>query len=142
MNYFPEPYTHSKCKIKVELFLSNYATKSDLKMQQVLIHRNQSSLKSHIDKLGIDKLENAPVDLNLRVCTFFLKFLKKRRQFCCTGLLPSNKLVHLDGKNLACFTENVVQKLKNLVLSSKSDRVNRLVKTPRAISKKCSVVFF
>ena len=69
MSYFPEPYTHSKCKIKVELFLSNYATKSDLKMQQVLIHRNLSSLKSHIDKL--DKLENAPADLNLRVYTFF-----------------------------------------------------------------------
>ena len=31
MNYFPEPYTHSKNKIKVELALSNYATKCDLK---------------------------------------------------------------------------------------------------------------
>ena len=68
MSYFPEPYTHSKCKIKVELLLSNY---TDLKMQQVLIHRNLSSLKSHIDKLDIDKSENTPVDLNLRVCTSF-----------------------------------------------------------------------
>ena len=71
MSYFPEPCTHSKCKIKVELLLSNYTTKSDLKMQQVLIHRNLSSLKSHIDKLDIDKSENTPVDLNLRVCTSF-----------------------------------------------------------------------
>ena len=31
MSYFPEPYTRSKNKIKVELELSNYATKSDLK---------------------------------------------------------------------------------------------------------------
>ena len=39
----------------------------------------------------------------------FLKFLKKRRKF-------------LDGKNLTCFTCNLVQNLMNLVLSSKSVR--------------------
>ena len=31
MSYFPESYTCSKNKIKVELYLSNYITKSDLK---------------------------------------------------------------------------------------------------------------
>ena len=31
MSYFPQPYTHSKNKIKAELDFSNYATKSDLK---------------------------------------------------------------------------------------------------------------
>ena len=31
MSYFPETYTYSKSKIKVELDLSNCATKSDLK---------------------------------------------------------------------------------------------------------------
>ena len=39
MSYFP-PYTHNKNKIEVELDLSNYATKFDLKTQQVLIHQN------------------------------------------------------------------------------------------------------
>ena len=39
LSYFPEPYAHSKSKINVELDLSNHATKSDLKKQQVLIHR-------------------------------------------------------------------------------------------------------
>ena len=29
--YFPQPHAHSKGNIKVELDLSNYATKSDLK---------------------------------------------------------------------------------------------------------------
>ena len=38
MNYFPEQ-TRSKNKIAVELDLSNYATNSDSKMQQVLIHQ-------------------------------------------------------------------------------------------------------
>ena len=31
MSYFPEPHTHSKNKLGVELDLSNYATKSDFK---------------------------------------------------------------------------------------------------------------
>ena len=39
-NYFP-PYGHSKSKIRLELLdLCNYATKSDLKTQQVSIHSN------------------------------------------------------------------------------------------------------
>ena len=37
--YFPEPKTLGG-RVKVELDLSNYATKTDLKMQQVLIHQN------------------------------------------------------------------------------------------------------
>ena len=31
MSFFPEPYTRSKNKIKIELDFSDYATKSDLK---------------------------------------------------------------------------------------------------------------
>ena len=40
MSYFPKPCTFSKCKIKVELDLSNYARKYWLKMQEVLIDQN------------------------------------------------------------------------------------------------------
>ena len=36
--YFPEPNSLGE-KVKVKLDLSNYATKADLKMQQVLIHQ-------------------------------------------------------------------------------------------------------
>ena len=39
MSYFSEQYTPSKNKIKLELHLSNYATKSALKIKQVLIHQ-------------------------------------------------------------------------------------------------------
>ena len=31
MNYFPGPYSHRKNKIKVELYLFDYATEPDLK---------------------------------------------------------------------------------------------------------------
>ena len=37
--YFPEPKSLGG-RVKGELDLSNYATKADLKMQQVLIHQN------------------------------------------------------------------------------------------------------
>ena len=40
MCYFPDRYIRDKSKIKVELDLSNYSTKSDSKVHQVMIHRN------------------------------------------------------------------------------------------------------
>ena len=51
-----------------------------------------------------------------------LEFLKICWQFRCTGLLRSSKLVHLDGKNLVCFTQNSVQNLMNLDIISKNKR--------------------
>ena len=39
MNYFP-PYNHDQNKINIEVDLSNHATKSDIKNEQVLIHNN------------------------------------------------------------------------------------------------------
>ena len=38
--YFPKPYRSFGGNINVKVNLSNYATKSDLKMQQELIHLN------------------------------------------------------------------------------------------------------
>ena len=32
MSYYPEPNSHSRCKIKVKLDLSKYGTKTDLKV--------------------------------------------------------------------------------------------------------------
>ena len=39
MSYFLQPYTLSKNKVKAELDLPNYAAKSDLKTQQMLLHQ-------------------------------------------------------------------------------------------------------
>ena len=59
--------------------------------------------------------------LTLRARTV-LKILQKCRQFCSAGLLHSSKLVHLDGKKLACFTWNIMHNLINFVFFSKSNR--------------------
>ena len=70
MSYYPEPDCHNRNKIKVELYFSNYATKSNLKGQQLLIHQNLqkkvdlASFKSHVDKLDNGKLETTPADLS------------------------------------------------------------------------------
>ena len=67
MNYFLEPNT-SKNKIELELNLSNYATKSDLKIATSVDTSNfakktdQANLKTEFDKLDIDKLITTPDD--------------------------------------------------------------------------------
>ena len=66
--HFP-PYRSSKESIKVELNLSSYATKTDLKnvthvdVSSFALKRNQANLKNEIDKLDIAKLTPVPNDL-------------------------------------------------------------------------------
>ena len=67
MSYYP-PYKSSSNNIKVELDLSNYATKNDLKnithvdVSSFASKTNLAALKT-VDKIDTDKLKTAPVDL-------------------------------------------------------------------------------
>ena len=66
--YFPEPKS-SGGRVKVELDLSNYATKADLinatgvDTSKFAKKVDSASLK-YVDKLDIDKLKNVPIDLS------------------------------------------------------------------------------
>ena len=66
--YFP-PYENSSKNIKVELDLSNYATKTDLKditnvdPGSFAAKTNLAALKTEIDKINTDKLKTVPNDL-------------------------------------------------------------------------------
>ena len=66
--YFP-PYRSSERNIKVELDLSSYATKTDLKnvthidVSSFVSKTNLASLKTEVDKLDIAKLTPVPDDL-------------------------------------------------------------------------------
>ena len=66
--YFPEPKSLGG-KVKVELDLSNYATKADLKNATGVDtldsakETDLANLKSDVDKLDIDKLKNLPTNL-------------------------------------------------------------------------------
>ena len=67
--YFPKPYKSHGDDIKVELELSNYATKTDLKnvthvdVSIFASKTNLASLKTEIDQVDADKLKTVPVDL-------------------------------------------------------------------------------
>ena len=66
--YYP-PYKNSSNDIKVELDLTNYAIKTDLKnithvdASSYASKTNLAALKSEVDKIDINKLITAPVDL-------------------------------------------------------------------------------
>ena len=68
MSYYP-PYKSSSNNIKVELDLSNYATKDDVKnithvdVSSYATKTNLATLKTEVDKIDVDKLKTVPDDL-------------------------------------------------------------------------------
>ena len=72
--YFPKLYEPFGGDLNVKVDLSNYATKTDLKIYHMLMSNltsltnltnltNLASLKTEVDKLDIDKLAPVPADL-------------------------------------------------------------------------------
>ena len=67
--YFPPSRRRFRRDIKVNLDLSNYATKTDLKnvtrvdVRSFASKANLASLKTEVDKIDADKLKTVPVDL-------------------------------------------------------------------------------
>ena len=68
MSYYP-PYKSSSNNIKVELDLSNYATKDDVKnithvdVSSYATKTNLAALKTEVDKIDVHKLKTVPDDL-------------------------------------------------------------------------------
>ena len=68
MSYYP-PYRSSSNNVKVELDLSNYATKVDVKnithvdVSSYATKTNLAALKTEVDKIDADKLKTAPAAL-------------------------------------------------------------------------------
>ena len=68
MSYYP-PYKSSSNNIKVELDLSNYATKDDVKnithvdVSSYATKTNLAALKTEVDKIDVDELKTVPNDL-------------------------------------------------------------------------------
>ena len=63
------PYKSSSRNVNVELDLTNYATKTDLKnithvdVSSFASKTNLAALKTEVDKIDVDKLKTAPTDL-------------------------------------------------------------------------------
>ena len=68
MSYYP-PYKSSSNNVKVELDLTNYATKTGLNnithadTSSFASKTNLAALKNEVDKIDVDKLKTAPTDL-------------------------------------------------------------------------------
>ena len=66
--YYP-PYKSSSNNVKVELDLTNYATKPDLKnithvdVSSFASKTNLAALKTEVDKIDVDKVKTTPTDL-------------------------------------------------------------------------------
>ena len=69
MSQYLPPYRGSERNIKVELDLSSYVTKTDLKnvthvdVSSFASKTNLASLKTEVDKIDVSKLKIDPVDL-------------------------------------------------------------------------------
>ena len=70
MSKYSPPYNNSSKNIKVELDLSNYATKDDFKnithvdVSSYASKTNLAALKTEVDKIDTDKLKTVPDDLS------------------------------------------------------------------------------
>ena len=56
MSQYLPPYNNSGENIKVELDLSNYATKDDVDVSSYALKTNLAALKTEVDKIDTDKL--------------------------------------------------------------------------------------
>ena len=68
--YFSKPYERFGGDINVNVDLSNYATKTDIRnishvdISSFALKSNLASLKTEVDKVDIDKLVHVALDLN------------------------------------------------------------------------------
>ena len=83
--YFPKSYEPFGGDINVKVDVSNYATKADIKnishidTSSFALKANLANLKTEVDKLNIDKLVPAPVDLS-KLSVITPRSIKKNKQ--------------------------------------------------------------
>ena len=127
MSYFPEPHTHNKHKIEVEIYLANYAVKSYLKnaayahTTDVAKKVGLASWKLDIDQLDIDKLEKTPSDLgSLKNRADKLDIDKWE-----TTPIPLCKLSDVVKNNVVKITEydKLIEKVNNIKTTDASNLV-------------------
>ena len=120
MSYYPEPDSHIRDKLKVELDLSNYATKkklehaTDIDTSDLAAKKDFIALKAEVDELDINKLVNVPTSLNN---------LQTKVDDLDVGKL---KTVPVDLKKLNDVVDNEV--VKSTLFNTLKTKVNNLEK--------------
>ena len=87
--YFPKPFKSFGRNINIKVDLSNYATKTNLKnithvdTLSFAQKTDLASLKTEVDKLGIDKLVTVPVDLSKLNQVLRFKYQDLSKKWSC-----------------------------------------------------------
>ena len=128
MSYYP-PYKSSSNNIKVELDLTNYATKTDLNN---ITHVDTSSfasktklaaLKTEVDKIDVDKLKTAPTDL--------AKLTNAVENDLVQKTVYNTKVTSIEGQ-IAGLTKNAIDNLADITKLKAIDTNNFVLKTKLA----------
>ena len=110
MSYYP-PYKSSSNNVKVELDLTNYATKNDLKnitnvdVTSFASKTNLAALKTEADEIDTDKLKTAPTDLAKLTNSIENDVVKKTDY--------NTKVTSIEAQ-IAGFTKNTVDNLADI----------------------------
>ena len=128
ITYYP-PYKSSSNSIKVELDLTNYATKTDLNnithvdTSSFASRTNLPALKSEVDKIDTDKLKTAPTDLAKSTNAVENELVKKT--------VYNTKVTSIEGQ-IAGLTKNTIDNLANITKLKAIDTNSFVLKTKLA----------
>ena len=127
--YYP-PYKSSSNNVKVELDLTNYATKTDLKnITHVDVSRfasktNLAALKTEVDKIDVDKLKTTPIDLD-RLSNLVKNDVVKKTDY-------NAKVTSIEGQ-IARVTKNTVDNLADITKLKAIDTNSFVTRTKFAV---------
>ena len=128
MSNYP-PYKSSSNNIKVKLDLTNYATKTDLKnithvdVSSFASTTNLAALKTEVDKIDVDKVKTAPVDL-AKLTNVVKNDVVKKTDY-------NAKVTSIEAQ-IAGLTENTVDNLADIPKLKAIDTNSFVLKTKLA----------
>ena len=128
MSYYP-PYKSSSNNIKVELDLTNYATKTDLKnithadVSNFASKTNLAALKNEVDKIDVDKLKTTPIDLT-KLSNVVKNDVVKKTDY-------NAKVTSIEGQ-IAGITKNTIDNLADITKPKAVDTNSFVLKTKLA----------
>ena len=123
--YYP-PYKSSSSNIKVELDLTNYATKNNLKnithvdVSTDASKTNLAALKSEVDKINVDKLKTTPTDLD-RLSNLVKNDVVKKTDY-------NAKVTNIESQ-IAGVTKNTLDNLADITKFKAIDTSNFVTRT-------------
>ena len=126
--YYP-PYKSSSNNVKVELDLTNYATKTDLKnithvdASSFASKTNLAALKTEVDKIDVNKLKTTLFDLD-RLSNLVKNGVAKKTDY-------NTKVTSIEAQ-IAGLTKNTVDNLADITKLKAIDTISFILKTKLA----------